>query len=300
MRWTGTRTVAECCPLTEEQRERLRVAYAEQAEEFTTSNAMTYRIPLVLEADDDAFERRLVDSALAALRKGVPSLCAEWASLLWIPPPTSNNNNNNSTTVFVRATDPVDVRGHRRFQLYCRLVDAWLGELQDSQRFFNNQDAPVETEQTIGWTKYLRASLHELAGEYAEGLALLGSAHKNDGSADANNNNIIITDVYELCARLLRSSGRLSEAVQCLQAACEADASDRYLNNMCTNYLLQANREDEALKMISMFSRHEGAVEQNLYDMQCSWYELQLGACHERKKEYGKSLKQFGTYHSNP
>ena len=69
---------------------------------------------------------------------------------------------------------------------------------------------------------------------------------------------------------------------------------------MCTNYLLQANREDEALKMIGLFSRHEGAVEQNLYDMQCSWYELQLGACHERKKEYGKSLKQFGTYHSNP
>ncbi len=60
--------------------------------------------------------------------------------------------------------------------------------------------------------------------------------------------------------------------------------------------MLQAGMEAEGLKRISLFTRHEGNAEQNLFDMQCSWYELELAACLFRKGEWGKSLKKYGTF----
>jgi hypothetical protein len=68
---------------------------------------------------------------------------------------------------------------------------------------------------------------------------------------------------------------------------------DRYINNQTTKYMLQAGMEDEALQRISMFTKHEGNPEGNLYDMQCSWYELELAACYANKEKWGKSLKKY-------
>jgi peptide alpha-N-acetyltransferase len=92
---------------------------------------------------------------------------------------------------------------------------------------------------------------------------------------------------------LLKATGNIREAVACLDKGRELDRSDRYINNQTTKYMLQAGMEDEALKRISLFTRHEGNPEQNLYDMQCCWYELELAACLARKGQWGKSLKKY-------
>ena len=57
--------------------------------------------------------------------------------------------------------------------------------------------------------------------------------------------------------------------------------------------MLEAGMEDDALNRISMFTKHEGNPEINLYDMQCSWYELGLAACYAKKGDYGRALKKY-------
>jgi N-alpha-acetyltransferase 15/16, NatA auxiliary subunit len=149
---------------------------------------------------------------------------------------------------------------------------------------YQNDEAEQEPA-TLFWAWYLRAGLHELAGEYAQGLALVEKCLEHTPTA---------VDAHELKAHLLRASGNIEAAVACLDKGRDLDRQDRYINNQTTLFMLQAGNEEEALKRISMFTRHEGNPEQNLYDMQCSWYELQLAACLERKKEWGRSMKKYG------
>ena len=103
-------------------------------------------------------------------------------------------------------------------------------------------------------------------------------------------------DLYELKGRLLRKAGDIKAAVQCLDQGRELDKQDRYINNLTTKYLLQADREDEALQKMALFTRHESDPEQNIFDMQVTWYELELAACYARKQLFGKSLKKYSKY----
>ena len=94
----------------------------------------------------------------------------------------------------------------------------------------------------------------------------------------------------------LWTAGDIEAAVDCIDKGRDLDRQDRYINNQTTRYMLQAGMEEEALKRISMFTKHEGNPEQNLYDMQCSWYELELAACLARKEQWGRSLKKYCEY----
>jgi N-alpha-acetyltransferase 15/16, NatA auxiliary subunit len=103
--------------------------------------------------------------------------------------------------------------------------------------------------------------LYELSGQYLERIELLDQCLEHTPTA---------VDVYELKARLLLQTGQTNEAVECLDKGRDLDRQDRYINNQPTKYMLKVGKEEEALKRISMFTRHEGNPEQNLYDMQCS------------------------------
>ncbi|ETP10095.1 hypothetical protein F441_14180 [Phytophthora nicotianae CJ01A1] len=58
-------------------------------------------------------------------------------------------------------------------------------------------------------------------------------------------------------------------------------------------YLLRADCVEEADAAIALFTRHEGDPQQNLYDMQCMWYEIECGKSQLRQKKYGLALKRF-------
>ena len=68
-----------------------------------------------------------------------------------------------------------------------------------------------------------------------------------------------------------------------------------YINNKATKYMLRNGQLTEAETTIGMFTRQEGdmAVAQSLFEMQCSWYELECGAAHFRAGAIGKALKNF-------
>jgi hypothetical protein len=131
---------------------------------------------------------------------------------------------------------------------------------------------------------YLRAGLHELGAEYTEGIALLDKSLEHTPTA---------VDAYELKARLVKAAGDIKGAVEVIDHGRDLDRQDRYINNQTTKYMLEAGMEDKALDRISMFTKHEGNPEVNLYEMQCSWYELGLGSCFAEKKEWGKALKKY-------
>jgi tetratricopeptide (TPR) repeat protein len=269
----GTRTLATLIPLSDEQKQTVLKGYeTEIFPIYGSSSTAVNRIPMNLVSGDnlrnsfDVFCRK-------QLVKGVPSLCLELSSFFLIE----------KKGRYVIAKDPVDIREHAAYKLLLELVDGYMTCLESNSKLLPGDDVEEPPSTTL-WTWYLRASLHELAGEYSEGIALLDKCLEHTPTA---------VDVYELKARFLKAAGDMKAAVESLDHGRDLDRQDRYINNQTTKFMLQFGMEEEALQRISLFTKHEGNPEANLYDMQCSWYELELAACHANKEAWGKSLKKY-------
>jgi peptide alpha-N-acetyltransferase len=268
----GTRTLASMIPLSDEQKETLLEAYKTEIYPLYQKSKSAVRIPMNL-VDGERYRSSLDIFIRKGLVKGVPSLCNELRTFLLIE----------KDDKYELASDPVDVKQHSTYGLICELVDGYISTLKSMNKLLPDDECE-EPPSTELWTLYLRAGLHELAAEYGEGIALLDQCLKHTPTA---------VDAYELKARLLKAAGDIELAVEVIDQGRDLDRQDRYINNQTTKYMLQAGMEKEALERISMFTKHEGNPEVNLYEMQCSWYELGLGACLAKKKEWGKSLKKF-------
>lgn len=270
----GTRTVASMMPLSQEQKEKILHAYAtELFPKFGRSYAVQ-RIPMNLVGEER--QKNALDVFIRKhLVKGVPSLCRELSSFFLVE----------KKGRYYVATDPVEVKSHPTYKLILGLVNDYISSLKSNSKLLPDDefDEPPSTEL---WTWYLRAGLHELAGEYKEGLAVLDKCIDHTPTA---------VDLYELKGRVLKASGDFKAAVDCLDAGRDLDRQDRYINNQTTKYMLEAGMEKDALERISLFTKHEGNPEANLYDMQCSWYELGLAACLAKKKRFGPSLRKYST-----
>jgi N-alpha-acetyltransferase 15/16, NatA auxiliary subunit len=269
----GTQTLATMMPLSDDQKNAIIDTYRTDLGPKYPKSTAVQRIPATLMEGDD-LRRELDLRCRRDLTRGVPSLCSELRSFLW----TVKNGR------FVRTEDPVDVKTHPRYQLFVKMVDEYVVNLEAGLKYAPD-DETEEEPSTLFWAWYLRAGLHELAGEYAKAIAFADKCLEHTPTA---------VDAHELKARFLKASGNIEAAVSCLDTGRDLDRQDRYINNQTTKYMLLAGNEEEALKRISMFTRHEGNPEQNLYDMQCSWYELELAACLARKEEWGRSLKKYG------
>jgi N-alpha-acetyltransferase 15/16, NatA auxiliary subunit len=272
----GTRTLATHFPLTAEQKKIILEGYRTELFPLYEKSHAMQRVCMNL-VEEDRFISSLDVFMRKQLVKGVPSLCNELSTFLL----TEKNGR------IVLETDPALVKKHATFKLIVGLVDGYLSCLTEKSKLLPG-DESNEPPSTFLWTWYLRAGLHEMAAEYVEGIAFLDKCLEHTPTA---------VDVYELKARLLKKAGDIDAAVECIDKGRDLDRQDRYINNQTTRYMLQAGKEEEASNRISMFTKHEGNPEQNLYDMQCSWYELELAACLYRKEEWGRSLKKYCKYH---
>lgn len=271
----GTRTAASLIPFSCDEKEKLLRSYENELFPLYGKSAAVQRAAMSLVSDEklvgvlDVFIRK-------SLVKGVPSLCRELGSFLLVE----------CDGRFQVVNDPVDVVKHSVYRTMVDLVDQYMASLESDNKLLQSDEFP-EPPSTTFWTWYCRAGLHEIAGEFEEGIAMLDKCIAHTPTA---------VDVYELKARLLKSRGDITGAAECLDKGRDLDRQDRYINNQTTRYMLEAGMVDEALNRISMFTKHEGNPEANLYDMQCSWYELALAACHKSKQEWGKSLKNYCKY----
>ena len=267
----GTRTLATMKPLTGDQRQALLNTYQGNLAERFPRSAAVRRIPLTL-LEGEELKAAIDPYCRKGLSKGVPSLGCDLSALLLVE----------QEGKFVPATDPVDVRAHSTTAMVADLVDAYIVSLTTDSKFPNGESS--ESPSTIMWAWYLRSYIHEICGEYSAALAMVDKAIEHTPTG---------VDLYELKARILKASGDIEAAAECLDVGRDLDKQDRYINNQTTKYMLQANKAEVALERISLFVKDEGNPEQMLSDMQCSWYELELAECLRRKSDWGKSLKKF-------
>ena len=179
------------------------------------------------------------------------------------------------------------MKSHPIHGILVDLVDSYIVSLTSNNTFPNDTTTKTEHPPSVLlWTWYLRANLHEQVAEYANGISLINKCIDHTPTA---------VDFYELKSRLLELGGDIQEAANVVDAGRDLDHQDRYINNQATKVLLRAGRVEDAANRISLFTRHEAPPEQNLYDMQCTWYELELADCLRKKGELGKSLRKYST-----
>jgi peptide alpha-N-acetyltransferase len=272
MKLPGTRTLPTYFPFTDKQRQKVLDAYKNEIVTEFPKAPTAVRIPMDL-VDGDRFRKTLDVFIRKNLVKGVPSLYRELSTFVLVE----------KEGKYELADDPVDVKGHPRYKLILELVDGYLSSLEANNKLLPD-DEHEEPPSTKLWTWYLRAGLHELAAEYAEGIVLLDKAIEHTPTA---------VDMYELKAKLLKLSGDINAAVEVVDAGRDLDRQDRYINNLTTQYMLEAGMDEDALNRISMFTKHEGNPEINLFEMQCSWYELGLASCYANKQDWGRALKKY-------
>ena len=244
----------------------------------------------LLNQSSEEFRTAVDDHCRRQLVKGVPSLGSEMSSFYLMKEKRHINSNNNesvngeSMQRLVLAKDPVDIKAHPVYQLLVELVDSYIISLSCQNTFPNetNQQPPS----TVLWTWYLRSILHEQTAEYSQAITLINKCIEHTPTG---------VDFYELKARLLEAGGDIQQAADVVDAGRDLDHQDRYINNQTTKTLLRAGREEDAKRRIALFTRHEGNPEQNLYDMQCTWYELELADLWKRKGEFGRSLRKYST-----
>mmetsp|Transcript_22357 Transcript_22357/g.44641 ORF Transcript_22357/g.44641 Transcript_22357/m.44641 type:complete len:889 (+) Transcript_22357:86-2752(+) len=240
--------------LTPEQKAQVIEIYDTVLLPINDRSAAIKRIPMTA-IDPPSLSDRLGPYMEKALKKGVPSLGSDVLRLVSVDG--------------VRVTDPEAVRAHPVYEAVRGLA------------------ADLKPRAPEVWTCYLQAQLCEAVGDYEEGIALLDSCIGKAPDDKAKG------DLLERKARLLKLSGDIDAAVEAMNEARELDKADRYINNKTTKYLLRAGKPDEAEATIGLFTRHEANPSQNLFEMQCSWFELEYARAMQRKGDIGKALKKF-------
>lgn len=76
------------------------------------------------------------------------------------------------------------------------------------------------------------------------------------------------------------------------------DLADRFLNTISTRYALRADRRQLAETTVTLFTK-DGDNANNLFDMQCMWYEIEFGRSCLRSNAFGKALKKLRAVHTH-
>ncbi|KAL4133438.1 hypothetical protein PRIC2_003755 [Phytophthora ramorum] len=148
----------------------------------------------------------------------------------------------------------------------------------------DNSLAANATEKVLLWTNYLAAQHYDRLGNHAKAMEYIEECIKQEPS---------LLDFFQRKARILKHMGDLNQAADVMVEGRKLDLADRYINNKATEYLLHADRVEEADATIALFTRHEGDPQQNLFEMQCMWYEIECGKSQLRQQKYGLALKRF-------
>jgi len=282
----GMETVATQMVLTAAQCDTLTAEYEDLLNRFPRSSAMK-RI-LLTTTTSKKFEELMDKYLRNGLRKGVPSLGADVTALFTVAA-TPNNVNLSPRNLcmgdgaFVVSKDPIELCKHERYNTVTKLLDSYITCLEESSKL--PLESTEEPPSTLLWCYYLRAHLLELIGEICPALEAIEKCIDHTPTA---------VDIYEKKGRLMKLAGDVHQAADIIDSGRALDKADRYINNKTTKYMLRSGRPEEAENRIAMFTRHESNPTQNLFDMQCSWFELEFAKCMMAKGEIGKALKKFG------
>ncbi|CAZ82509.1 unnamed protein product [Tuber melanosporum] len=96
-------------------------------------------------------------------------------------------------------------------------------------------------------------------------------------------------------ARIHKHSGDFQKAMEKMDRARKLDTKDRYINTKCAKYQLRNDRNEDALKTMSLFTRNDahGGPLGDLLEMQCVWFITEDGESYLRQGNLGLALKRF-------
>ncbi|KAH9296041.1 hypothetical protein KI387_039629, partial [Taxus chinensis] len=140
-----------------------------------------------------------------------------------------------------------------------------------------------ESPSTLLWVLFFLAQHYDLRGQHDIAIAKIDDAIAHTPT---------VIDLYLVKGRILKHAGDLTAAAALADEARSMDLADRYINSECVKRMLQADQVEMAEKTAVLFTK-DGDQHNNLYDMQCMWYELACGESFFRQGSLGRALKKF-------
>jgi peptide alpha-N-acetyltransferase len=216
-------------------------------------SAAAKRIPLDF-LEEDAFKTAVSLYIRPFLKKGVPSLFTDLRPLYSHP---------------------------GKVEILEEVFLEVLSSYQASKAFPGSSD--VESPSTYLWTLYLLAQHFDRRRQFEKARSYINQAIEHTPT---------VIDLYLVKGRILRHAGDPVAAAALADEARTMDLADRFLNSECVKRMLQADQVELAEKTAVLFTK-DGDQHNNLFDMQCMWYELASGDSHFRQGNMGKALKKY-------
>ena len=138
-----------------------------------------------------------------------------------------------------------------------------------------NSEDPNEEEQdpTVHlWLLYFAAQHYLFIKNYTEAFKFINEAIKHTPT---------VVDLYIVKAKIYKKAGDSEKASKLYEEARKLDQADRYLNARASRYMIKNDQLQEAEEKMALFSK-EGQ-DLNVHDMQCMWYETEVGSSHLRQ-----------------
>lgn len=151
-----------------------------------------------------------------------------------------------------------------------------LQVIQEIVEDFCKTEVPTLPPTVFVWASYF------LAQHY---LYLGNLAAASDHIDRALNHSPTLVELYILKARIAKHLGNLEEASAIMQEGRGLDLQDRFVNSKATKYLFRANKVDEAVDCISLFTKlDEGAANglKDLHTMQANWVLVESAEAYSR------------------
>lgn len=293
---------------TLELNETQRVSLKDMYSNYDLKTRAVNKILLTLCHGDDELNEALDKHLKASLHKAIPALYHDIFSLVRISSSTTTttttsevvevDHSNTTTTITtipqhnlttrrrIFAKDSYDIKNHEIVKITLNLVNKYINNLRLYEQFEDNDSviSSKEPPTSLLWALYLKAHILEMSGDLHEALVVINESIEHTATA---------IDMYGKKARILKKLGDLPAAAVTMDECRQLDLQDRYLNNKATKYLLRCNEIELGMNTISIFVKHDGEPQRILYELQCSWYELELADAYARTKQWGSALRQY-------
>eukprot|EP01080_Neovahlkampfia_damariscottae_P005221 gene5221-8833_t len=149
-----------------------------------------------------------------------------------------------------------------------------------------NEESSFQSPLTIVWTLKYLAHHYDMKGDTKKALELINEAIDHTPT---------IPELYLTKGVIYKHGGNIEKANENVDYARKLDLADRYLNTKATKYLIRCDNVEEAEYTIGLFAKQEPeAVKTNtLNEMQCMWFQNEVGNSYLRQGNYALALFEF-------
>ncbi|XP_049848866.1 uncharacterized protein LOC126316815 isoform X2 [Schistocerca gregaria] len=249
------------CSLSDEQRETLGKIYEDLLDEHPKSD-MIRLMPIFYWLEKEKVLQPLLRYMQEKFRKGVPSL---WRILQPLySRPEYGEILEDAALLFQRSLQS---------------NGTWPN--LDDPGADSGEKAPPEA---IIWVYFFLSHHYLEKYDYDQSLSYINRAIEQSPN---------LIELYLLKAKILKKLTDYSKAAELVEQARLLDLSDRFLNNKSVKYWLRADKVDEAIKRVNLFSKTDTSTYNNVYSMQFMWFEIHLAESYYRQGDLAKALKNF-------